>query len=204
MMIALAIIAAYLIGSIPSAYLVTRLRRHEDIRKVGTRNMGAMNVFYKVSFWDGLLVLALDIGKGAAGVALARFLGVGEIIQYIAGFAVLVGHNFPVFLKFRGGKGGASCIGILVFFMPWGIPAYLAVFGLLMLITRFPTLSYGAAFLVFFPIGWFVYKSPSMMIFTACLLLFILIRYLGRVKEMKEKGGSWRRVIKRSSFKDRF
>ncbi len=204
MMIALAIVAAYLIGSFPSAYLVTRFRLHRDIREVGSRNMGAMNVFYKVSFWNGMLVLALDIGKGAAGVALARALGVSEIVQYAAGFMVLVGHNFPVFLKFKGGKGGAACIGILAFIMPWGIPAYAGVFGLLLLITRFPTLSYSAAFLVYFFIGWFVYGSPSMLIFTFIILLFVLVRYMTRVKEMRQKGGSWSRVVHRSSLSDRF
>ncbi len=77
--------------------------------------MGAMNVFYKVGFVEGILVLAVDVGKGAGAVALARYLGVQEIVQLMAGMAAVLGHSFPIFLKFRGGKGGATLIGVLVY-----------------------------------------------------------------------------------------
>ena len=157
--IALVIICAYLIGSFPSGYIAGRVRKGIDIREVGSRNMGAMNVFYKVGFVEGLLVLAVDIGKGAAAVALARWLGVHEIVQLLAGVAVVMGHSFPVFLKFRGGRGGATCIGVLIFLMPWGIPVYLAIFGLILLLTRYPTLSYSAAFLCFPFIAGLIYHS---------------------------------------------
>ena len=71
-LIAIAIIGAYFIGAIPSAYIMGRLRKGIDIREVGSRGMGAMNVFYQVGFVEGLLVLAADIGKGAVAVALAH------------------------------------------------------------------------------------------------------------------------------------
>ena len=147
--ISTALICAYLIGSFPSAYIAGRFRRGIDIREVGSRNVGAMNVFYKVGFVTGLLVLAVDVGKGAAAVALARWLGVPMIAELFAGVAAVVGHGFPVWLKFRGGRGGATCIGILIFLMPWGIPIYLAIFGIGLLLTRYPTLSYSIAFLCF-------------------------------------------------------
>jgi len=102
--IALALICAYLIGSFPSAYIAGRARKGIDIRKVGSRNVGAMNVFYKIGFWEGVLVLAVDMGKGAAAVALARWLGVPMIAELCAGAAVVIGHGFPIFLKFRGGR----------------------------------------------------------------------------------------------------
>ena len=201
--IALAIIGAYIIGSFPSAYLMGRLRGGIDIRQTGSRNMGAMNVFYKVGFVEGFLVLAVDIGKGAAAVALARFLGVLEIFQLLAGVAVVLGHSFPIFLKFRGGKGGATCIGVLVFLMPWGIPFYAAIFGLTLLITRFPTLSYSVAFLCFPFVAWFIYHRWEFIVFSLGLMLFPFLRYIPRIKEMRAKGGSWRRVISRKNLKDR-
>jgi glycerol-3-phosphate acyltransferase PlsY len=201
--IALAIICAYLIGSLPTAYLAGRLRKGVDIRQVGSRNMGAMNVFYSVGFIEGLLVLAVDIGKGAAAVALARFLGVHEIVQLLAGVAAILGHGFPPFLGFRGGRGGATCIGILVFLMPWGIPAYLAIFGLSMLLTRFPTLSYSIAFLCFPFIAWLVYHRWELIVFSIGLLLLPGLRYIPRVVEMRAKGGSWRHVFLRRGVKDR-
>jgi len=201
--IAIALICAYLIGSFPSAYIAGRLRRGVDIREVGSRNVGAMNVFYKVGFVAGLLVLAADIGKGAAAVALARWLGVPMIAELFAGVAVVLGHGFPVFLKFRGGRGGATCIGILVFLMPWGIPFYLAIFGLGLLLTRYPTLSYSAAFICFPFIAWLIYHSPELVVFSIGILLVPGIKYIPRIKEMRGTGGSWRRVALRRNLKDR-
>ena len=202
--IAIAIISAYLIGSFPTAYIIARLRKGIDIREIGTRNLGAMNVFYKVGFAWGLLVLAVDIGKGAAAVALARFLGVPMAVEFLAGAAVVLGHAFTIFLKFRGGRGGATRIGILIFLMPWGIPFYAGTFGLALLITRFPTLSYSLAFLCFPFVGWLIYHSWELAVFSVGLLLLPLTKYIPRIIEMRSKGGSWRHMLYRKNLKDRF
>jgi len=201
---AIAIIAAYLIGSFPSAYIAGRLRKGIDIRQVGTRNMGAMNVFYQVGFVAGILVLAVDIGKGAAAVALARWLGVPEIAELLAGAAAVTGHGFPVFLKFHGGRGGATCIGVFAFLMPWGIPIYLAIFGIALLITRFPTVSYSIALISFPFIAWLIYHQWELIAYSVGLLLLPAIKYIPRVKEMRGKGGNWRHVLFRRDLKDRF
>jgi glycerol-3-phosphate acyltransferase PlsY len=201
--IALAIICAYLIGSFPSAYIAGRVRKGIDIRQVGSRNMGAMNVFYKVGFVAGILVLAVDIGKGAAAVALARWLGVHETVQLLAGVAAVMGHSFPIFLKFRGGRGGATCIGILVYLMPWSIPIYLGIFGLTLLLTRYPTLSYSVAFLCFPFIAWLAYHQWELVVFSIGILLLPGVKYIPRIKEMRATGGSWRHVALRKNLKDR-
>ena len=201
--IVLAIISAYLIGSIPFPYLIGRLRRGIDIRKEGSRNMGAMNVFYEVGFIEGLLVLAADIGKGAASITLAQYFGVPQIVQLSAGVVAVLGHNFPLFLNFRGGKGGATCIGILIYLMPWGIPFYLVLFGIGLLLTRNPTLSYSLAFISFPFVGWLLYHKWELAIYTIVLLLFVLVRYIPRIVEMRAKGGSWKHVIQRKGLQDR-
>jgi glycerol-3-phosphate acyltransferase PlsY len=208
--VALAVIAlvlAYLIGAFPSAFVIGKLRKGVDIRKVGSRNMGAMNTFYNVGFWWGMLVLFLDISKGAAAVAVSWQLTHSDYLQMAGGLIAVLGHNFPVYLKFKGGKGGAACIGILVYLMPWGVPIYPALFGLIMWITKFPTLAYSAAFLSFPFIAAFLYPdhSPAYIIFAAILLIIPLARYMPRVFEMKKGAGSggWKRVVKRQSLKDR-
>ncbi len=198
-----ALVAGYLIGSFPTAYIVARLRKGVDIREVGSRNLGAMNVFYKIGFVWGLLVLLVDIGKGAAGVAVAYHLGTGLVVQMLAGVAVVLGHGFPVFLKFRGGRGGAACIGILVYFMPWGTPIYLGLFLLILLITRFPTLSYSLAFLCFPFIGWLIYDSWELAVYPVGLVVLPLLKYIPRIIEMRRKGGSWKHVVYRKNLKDR-
>lgn len=201
--IVVAILCAYLFGSFPSAFIMGRLRRGIDIREVGSRNMGAMNVFYRVGLVEGILVLAADIGKGAAAVALARYLGVPETAQLLAGVAAILGHIFPVFLRFRGGRGGAVCIGVLSFLMPWGMPLYLAAFLAVLAITRYPTLSYSLAFLSFIFIAWFVYHRWELVLFSVAILSLPAIRYIPRVKEMRVKAGSWRHVFLRRGLKDR-
>jgi len=201
--IAIAIICAYIIGSFPTGYIVGRLRLGVDIREIGSRSMGAMNVFYKVGFAEGLLVLAVDIGKGAAAVALARWLGVPVVAQLFAGAAAVLGHGFTIFLKFRGGRGGATCIGILAYLLPWGIPFYAAIFGLSLLLTRYPTLSYSIAFLAFPFTAWLKYHSAALVAFSVGILLLPALKYIPRLKEMRGKGGSWRHVFLRKSLKDR-
>lgn len=196
--------AAYLIGSFSTGYLVARQRRGIDIRQVGSRNMGAMNVFYQVGFLEGLLVLAVDIGKGAAAVSLVRFMGVPPVVELLGGAAAVLGHSFPVFLKFRGGKGGATTIGVLAFLMPWGIPVFLAIFGLLLGITRFPTLSYSLAFIGFPFIAWLVYGRLSYVIFAIVLLMLPGAKYVPRVLEIHNRSGSWRHFFMRRGLKDRF
>ncbi len=206
--IAIAIIGAYLLGSIPSAYIAGRLRKGIDIRQIGSRNMGAMNVFYNIGFISGLLVLLADIGKGTAAVALASWLLSlvdGPIIfVFFAGAVAVIGHSFPVWLKFRGGRGGAPLIGILVFLMPWGIPISLSVFLLLLLLTHFPTLSYSIALLCFPFVAWLIYHDGNYVLYSSLMLLIPFIRYIPRIKEMRSKGGSWKHVVLRRNIKDRF
>ena len=202
--IAIAIIGAYLLGSIPSAYIAGRLRKGIDIRQVGSRNMGAMNVFYNVGIVPGLLVLGVDIGKGVAAVTLAHWLVESDLVVFIAGAIAVLGHSFPIWLNFRGGRGGAPLIGALIFLMPWGIPIGLAIFFVLLLLTHFPTLSYSIALLCFPFIAWLIYHNGNYVLYSLLMLLIPLIRYIPRIKEMRTKGGSWSRVIKRRNLKDRF
>jgi glycerol-3-phosphate acyltransferase PlsY len=202
-LITLSIIIAYLLGSIPSAYIVGRLRKGSDIREMGTRNMGAMNVFYIVGFWWGLLVLITDVGKGAAAVGIAIAFDVPELVVFFAGVTAVLGHAFPVFLRFRGGKGGATCIGVLSVLMPWGLPIAFGIFCILLLITRFPTLSYSLALITFLFAGWLIYDRWVLVVYTAGLLLIPLVRYIPRIREMRDKAGNWGRFFRRRSLEDR-
>jgi len=199
----LIIMAAYLLGSIPSAYIAGRFFKQTDIRQIGTRNMGAMNTFYQIGFWVGLSVLLMDAGKGVAALVLARALEVPEGIVLLCGFVVVVGHNWPIWLNFRGGKGGASLIGILCFLMPWGFPIGLGVFGLLLAITRFPTLSYGVALWIFPFVAWLIYNDLGLVLYSVGILSFLLLRYLPRIKEIRSRASSVKHAIKRKDLKDR-
>ena len=203
------LVLSYLLGSIPSAYLAGRFSKNVDIREVGSKNMGAMNTFYTVGITAGLAVLAVDIGKGTLAVFLTeKILSLPNqptsLWMYASGIAVVLGHNFPVWLKFRGGKGGATCIGVLARLIPWGCPFYLAIFLLILGITRFPTLSYAVAFIAFPFVAWLWYHNTILAIYAVLILLIPGLLYIPRIIEMRKKGGgSWKRVFKRSSLKDR-
>ena len=108
------IITSYLIGGIPSAYLVTRLLKGQDIRNLGDRNPGAANVFRNVSPKAGITVGIVDILKGALAVLLVRGLTDATPLAFMAGIAVVSGHNWPFHMGFRGGRGAATAIGVLL------------------------------------------------------------------------------------------
>ncbi len=125
------------------------------------------------------------------------------IVELLAGAIAVIGHNFPVWLNFSGGKGGATTIGILVFLTPWGIPFYLAIFGVMLLLTRFPTLSYGVAFVCFPFVAWLVYHSGALVAYSIGLLLLLALQNIPRLKEIRSTGDSWRRVVFLRNLKDR-
>lgn len=214
--ILVAIITGYVFGSIPSAYLAGRLRRGIDIREVGSKNMGAMNVYYEVGAIEAALVSLADLGKGVAAILLVRWVSGHPLISQfdlltgLTGVAAVIGHIFPVFLKFRGGKGGATAIGILIFLMPWAVPFLATVFFIAVLITRNPTFSYSLLLIVFPFVAGFIYRDrygePLALVFYSIGLgVFLGLQYIPRLKEMHGKtGGDWRKVIKRRSLKDRF
>jgi len=208
--ILIALVAAYFLGSLPSAYLMGKARKGIDIRTVGSHNMGAMNSIYNLGFIYGVIVLILDMGKGFAAVALAHWLGRGFdvswwlYIEMAAGLLSVLGHNFPVWLKFKGGKGGATVIGAILYFIPWGWLIGFAIFLVLLALTRVPTISYGLAMVSFPFISWLIYHNGRYVAYSALLILIPFISYIPRLFEMRQKGGSWKRVFARKSVKDSF
>jgi glycerol-3-phosphate acyltransferase PlsY len=200
-----AIISGYILGSIPSAYLVARLRKGIDIREVGSKNMGAMNVYYQVGMLEAALVLLADVGKGIVAILLARWLGLSLTFQLLTGLAAVVGHAFPVFLKFRGGKGGATTLGILLFLMPKAIPFFVIAAVIALFVTRNLTFCYAIGFVIIPFVAWLTYDLKPLIFFSIGLPAFVGIQYAPRLREMHTRSaGNWRRIIKRSSLKERF
>jgi glycerol-3-phosphate acyltransferase PlsY len=114
--IILAVVISYLIGSIPTAFIAGKLLKNIDIREHGSGNMGATNVFRVLGKKPGIAVLVLDILKGVVGVAvIGSLFGFTDVLTYvILGIAAVCGHNWTVFLQFKGGKGIATSLGVLI------------------------------------------------------------------------------------------
>jgi glycerol-3-phosphate acyltransferase PlsY len=214
--IIIAIVIGYLLGSIPSAYLAGRLRKGVDIREVGSKNMGAMNVYYEVGQIEAVLVTLVDLGKGVGAILLVRWVSGDLLISPfdfltgLAGAAAIMGHIFPIFLKFHGGKGAATAIGILIFLMPWAVPFLFIVFAIALFITRNPTFSYSLLLIVFPFVAGFIYvdrygEPLALVFYSIGLGVFLGMQYIPRLKEMHHKtGGDWCKVIRRRSLKERF
>lgn len=132
----LPVVLAYLLGSVPSAVLISRWLIGRDIRTLGDGNMGARNVTRSLGVTPGVVVAVLDAGKAALAVMLARWFGARLEWQYAAGVAAVVGHDFPVWVGFRGGQGMASSLGALLVLLP--VPSVIgsAAFGSIYLVTR--------------------------------------------------------------------
>ena len=139
----LALAAAFALGSLPSAYIAGRALAGVDLREIGSGNPGALNAGDRLGKAVGALVFLADAGKGVLAVALAQRLTAGDGWVYASALTATAGHNFSPFLRFRGGKGAATALGVLGYTLP-GITALSAVSGALMLAaTRKPVASVG-------------------------------------------------------------
>ena len=193
--IALAIILGYLLGSIPFAYIIGRLKKGVDIRDVGGGNVGALNTYREIGPVYGLGVLAADIIKGAFAVWVATWLGLDLEWICVAGFAAVVGHNWPVFIRFKGGMGAATVIGVLAALTPVPLLISTGIVLILIAITRNVRLSLCALVLV--PVFHWIFDNDFTYIVCALgLLLFICLRLLINLrKELAKAGGKNNLII---------
>jgi len=184
----LSIIIGYLLGSIPTAYIVSRLRKGIDIRTVGSGNMGGANVMREIGTHEGVFVGLFDIAKGAVAILIAQALNVSELWVLGTGFAALVGHNFPVFAGFRGGRGSATCIGIFLVLAPKAMLVTLVVIA----IPFFTTRKFGSAILIGFALlplfVWLLEGSLGLVWYVLAVGLFMLVRNLSVIKQILAKG----------------
>ena len=102
-------VAAYLLGSVSPSYLLVRLTTGQDVRRLRSRNAGTLNTYHRLGIAGGVTVLVLDAGKGAAAVLVPGLLGAPEWTVFATGPLVLIGHNWPVFLKFREARARRCC-----------------------------------------------------------------------------------------------
>lgn len=193
----LALLIAYLLGSIPTAYLITRQIASKDIRAIGGGNIGGLNTFREVGRKWGIFVGVADALKGAAAVAIAYWLldvSVNWVI--LAGLMAVIGHNWMVWLKFSGGKGMAAAIGGLLVIMPvYGYSGGLLIFAILaivpLIITKNVALSMAIALLSLPVIVGFSTDSTFATLMAIALLLIIGFKFLPTMQSaFKEKGAS--------------
>ena len=194
------IIIGYFLGSIPTAYIVTRLKTGKDIRKLGGGNVGGLNTLKEVGLIPAIIGTLIDISKGAAVVAITHWaLRLDRPYVLLAALATIIGHNWMVWLKFNGGKGMGASIGVLVIIMPiYGYSLGLAIFSVIvaipLLLTSNIALSMGLGLLSLPFIFWLGGTHSGMLVIWSVVIGLIIagkftptaLRALAKTKNIKD------------------
>ena len=151
-------------GSVPTAYLVAKWSRGIDIRQYGSGNIGASNILRSTSKWLAIPVTVFDIGKGTLAVWVVQLLGLGVMGQVVVGLAAILGHNWPVFLRFQGGRGIFTSLGVILILSP--------IIGLIVLVVAYSLAPF---------------KKLSLGVLAALVSLPILSWLLGQPLGIEEK-----------------
>lgn len=184
---------SYFIGDIPFAFIFAKMIKKTDIRYAGEGNVGARNVLHTIGKFYGILVALLDFSKGFIVAVLCLSLDLPLYITFTAGFCAILGHDFPIFLKFKGGKGIATALGFLLGLYP--IPTFAALFLMLIAfsIKKYylfaMSIGVGSLPLIWMPI---FKKSLKEILFTVFLLCFLGIKRLidtPHMRRVKEASG---------------
>jgi acyl phosphate:glycerol-3-phosphate acyltransferase len=194
------ILAAYLLGAIPMAYLLVKWRFGKDIRDYGSGQAGGSNVFRSFSRKLGIAESIYDILKGILVVAIARLLNLDTAHQIAMGLVTVVGHDWPVFLHFNGGRGVATSIGLGLFWLPQGLPGFVLLAALTLLIRSSPLPVLLA--MASLPLtSWVLGKPLILTLGLTMLLLIMVMRRLTapRSKRFKEVT-TWQLLLNRFLF----
>ena len=174
---------AYLLGSLPSGYVLGRFAG-VDVRKAGSGNVGTTNVARVAGKKHGILTLVADAAKGYIPAFAALQLGMSLPVTLLVGIAAFLGHLYPVFLRFEGGKGVATALGVFLALAPWITLVLVAVFAIVAWVSRFVSLGSMAA-AVAAPIAlWFAAYPPLMVQMGAFLAAMIILRHRSNIKRL--------------------
>ncbi len=179
---ALAVIAGYFIGGLESAVLVARAQG-VDIRREGSGNPGASNVFRVLGTKAGAIVFLFDVAKGLAATLIGSAAG-GPAVGALAGFAAVVGHCYPVFFKFRGGKGGAAFGGMVLGLYPLVALLFLVVFSAIIVTTKVASLATITATVVGLPVVWLAGARGWVFVWILAAGLLVLFRHRGNIARL--------------------
>lgn len=188
----LGLVSAYLIGSIPTAYIFGRLLKGIDIRQFGSGNIGATNTFRIIGRVPGLIVLAIDILKGFICVSYIAdlFLYISpaarpELYKVVVGMAVIAGHNWTLFLKFKGGKGVATSAGVVIALIPKIFWLGFSVWMIIIALTGYVSLA-SIITSISIPIFTLIFgESTEIVVFMSLLCLAIVYKHRSNIQRLK-------------------
>jgi acyl phosphate:glycerol-3-phosphate acyltransferase len=194
-----AALLGYFVGSLPLGFLIARGRGGVDLRRVGSGNVGATNVYRSAGRWLGLLVLLVDVAKGAGSALLARglFGPSQEHAEALAGLAAVIGHIYPVWLRFVGGKGVAVAFGVFAILAPLSTAVAAGVFIAATWVTRYVSLGSILATVTLPAVEWSRGANDGVALAAMGAASLILFRHRGNVARLLQ--GTERRLGQRAA-----
>ena len=180
---ALLVIFSYLLGSVPSGLIIGKLSGL-DVRKAGSGNIGATNVARLLGKKVGLLTLVADTAKGFVPIWLVQQIGLSDPIAALVGIAAFLGHLYPIFLKFKGGKGVATGFGVFLGCAPLATTILLVIFAAVALTTRIVSLSSMVSAVAAPLVLWLFYYSPTYIMMAALIAIMIVFRHYANIERL--------------------
>jgi glycerol-3-phosphate acyltransferase PlsY len=178
------LIAAFVLGSIPFGIITAKVKGI-DLKKVGSGNIGATNVLRSLGKWPAVITLLGDILKGTLAVAIGKYSGVEPLYEGLIGIAAILGHNFSIFLGFKGGKGVATSLGVLLMYTPHVAVLTLIVWIGVVLFTKYSSLGAIVSFaLLPLNIMLFDFQDKTKFFISILISLFIIIRHKDNIKRL--------------------
>lgn len=178
---------SYLLGAIPSGYIITKHIKKTNIFEIGSGNIGATNVYRALGIKWAVFVGAADILKGVIPILLGKYYFSSEFLILFLGLAAVAGHNWSLFLRFRGGRGIATSAGVLLSLMPFSTLIAIGVWVIVLKISRYVSLASIIASLTFPLLAYYIEQSLVLFYFTIILAFWALFQHRSNIKRL------WRR-----------
>jgi glycerol-3-phosphate acyltransferase PlsY len=186
------LIAAFVLGSIPFG-IITAKAKGIDLKKIGSGNIGATNVLRSLGKWPAVITLLGDILKGTLAVAIGKYSGVEPLYEGLIGISAILGHNFSLFLGFRGGKGVATSLGVLFIYAPPAALVTLIIWIGVVLFTKYSSLGAIVSFaLLPLNVMLFDFQDKTKIFISILISLFIILRHMDNIKRLMN--GSERKI----------
>lgn len=182
----LPVLLGYGLGSLPLGFLVASRAKGVDLRRVGSGNVGAANAYRSAGFAAALIVILVDVAKGASSVFFAARFATGAADPVAAGIAAIIGHVYPVWLRFHGGKGVATACGVFWMLAPLPTAMAATLFVVVVGVTRYVSLGSIVATMALPPLAWLTDKPVPVVIGAALAALIIVQRHLTNLARLHE------------------
>lgn len=177
------IIASYLVGSIPIGLIIGKMLGI-DLREHGSKNIGATNAYRTLGARTAFWVFLGDVAKGVAGVYIGQYIGEGSLAQLLGGLAAITGHNWSVYIGFKGGRGVATSLGVIAVIAPLATLIVFAVWFVIVYFTRYVSLASIAAAVLAPILMWFLDEKTEFILFTLAAAIFIIVRHRPNIERL--------------------